>query len=270
MLNITFIHDFLCWILTFHGFFLYHFLLLSTNLKWEGGKFFLIYSADKTQACFSIAGSVFFFQNAKTQRVQCLGLGMELSFSLEIKLQSYELSCKFGVCRLSMIAEISPRLQIPNLLIILANQSSKTNKRDWWVRACNNGVTCLHLTHSAPDLFWSLQTRLIKRSSSGWLRSLFIFYCDDSGNKYHSCSNSTFSLCCVFSDSKEHGNQWQHTSLKICHKKLVLRQYHPRMKKWECKLRHHSLGFQPAHFSGSSLGIQIYSKQIQHCFPPLL
>jgi len=27
--------------------------------------------------------------------------------------------------------EIPPRLQIPNLLIILANQSSKTNKSDW-------------------------------------------------------------------------------------------------------------------------------------------
>ncbi len=53
--------------LTFHGFFLYHFLLLSTNLKWEGGKFFLVYAADKTQACFSIAGSVFFFQNAETK-----------------------------------------------------------------------------------------------------------------------------------------------------------------------------------------------------------
>jgi hypothetical protein len=32
-------------------------------------------------------------------------LGMELSFSLEIKLQSYEFSCKFAVCRWSMITE---------------------------------------------------------------------------------------------------------------------------------------------------------------------
>jgi hypothetical protein len=45
----------------------------------------------------------------------------------------------------------------------LAKQSSKTNKRDWWVRPRNNGFTCLHLAHSAPDLFWWLQTRLIKK-----------------------------------------------------------------------------------------------------------
>lgn len=67
-----------------------------------------------------------------------------------------------------------------------------------WVRPCNNSLTCLHLAHSAPDLFWWLQTRLIKRSSSGWLHSLFIFYCDDSGNKYQLLKFYSPSMLCVF------------------------------------------------------------------------
>jgi len=91
--------------LTFHGFFLYHFLLLSANLKWEGGKFFLICSADKNPSMFFHYCFSSFLPECQNKRVQCSGLGIELSFSLEIKLRSYEFSCKFSVCRWSMITK---------------------------------------------------------------------------------------------------------------------------------------------------------------------
>lgn len=73
----------------------------------------------------------FFLPECQNKRIQCLGLGMELSFSLKIKLRSYEFSCKFAVCRWSMITEEPLLSPCVVCFQILRNMEIDDNTQVW-------------------------------------------------------------------------------------------------------------------------------------------